>query len=125
MHNQYIGEPIQFELSSSDLTTAAALVLRDAGGAARTLSSVERVLLQTVNIAVASGVGTVDIFDDADGDGTVDAGERLLNVGEGFANVPFLGTDHGQSSGKGRVPKVKAASAGAVTVTGIGAIVRG
>lgn len=125
MHHERVGEPIQFELTSSDVTTAAALSLRNAGGASRTLASDERVILQTVNVYAASGVGTVSVFDDADGDSVVDAGELLLRVGEGFTNVPFLGTDGGTSSGKGRTPKVKAASAGAVAVTGIGAIVKG
>lgn len=122
MYDHISGDPVQFEFSSADVTTAAPLVLRDAGGAARTLSATERLILQTVNVYAAASALTVDIFDDADADGTVDAGERLLRVGEGFANVPFVGKDGGTAGGRGRVPKVKAGGAAVVTVTGIGVI---
>ena len=119
------GDPIQIEFSSSNATTAASLSLRDAGGSLHTLNGNERLILQTVNINAASGVGTVTIFDDANANGTPDAGERLLVVGEGFNNIPLIGTDGGSAAGKGRVPQVISTGAGAVSITGTAAIVKG
>lgn len=119
------GEPIQFELSSADVSTAAALTIRRAGSnTAYTLLAGERVVLQTVNFNVAAGV-TVTVFDDADADAAVDAGERLIVVGAGVSNIVFEGVDGGSAGGLGRVPKAKASGAGQVDITGIGAIVKG
>lgn len=125
MNNHCHGDPIQFEFSSADATTAAPLVIRDAGGLTHTLNANERVYIQTLNIQAAAGTGTVTIFDDRDGDGVADAGERMLLVGEGFSNVPFVGTDEGTAGGVGRVPKVQAVAAGQISITGIGIIRRG
>lgn len=119
------GDPIQFELSSADASAAVALTIRRSGSnAAYTLGADERVILQTVNGNVVAGV-TVQVFDDADADGNVDDGERLLVIGPGMSNTVFEGVDGGTAGGKGRVPKVKASGAGQIDITGIGAIIKG
>lgn len=122
-----IGSPVQFELDPTDATTAQPILIRSAGNGAGTytLAADERLILQTVNILVAAGVGRVTIFDDVNGDGNVANGERLLVVGEGYSAVIFRGTDGGTAAGKGRVPKMKAENAGNIDMVGVGAIVKG
>lgn len=115
------GEPIQFEFNSTDATTAAVISIRSEGGAARTLATDERVIIQSFTGSIAADVLNAIIFDDADADGNLDAGELLAVLGLGASS----GHDLNAAAGKGRVPKVKAAVAGQVYIAGSGVIVKG
>lgn len=115
------GEQVQFEFNSADATTAAVISIRSEGGAARTLLATERFILQAFTGSIAVAVLNAVIFDDADADGAIDAGEIMAVLGLGSANACGLN----QAAGPGRVPKVKASVAGQVYIAGHGIIVNG
>jgi hypothetical protein len=115
------GEPVQFEFKSTDATTAAVISIRSEGGSARTLASTERFILRSFTGSIAAAVLNAVIFDDANTDGNIDAGEIMAVLGLASAN----GCGLQQAAGPGRVPKVKAAVAGQVYIAGHGVIVNG
>lgn len=116
------GEPVNFEFSSANATTAAAITLRDEGGTTtRTLASNERFILQAYTGHVDSDAGIVQMFNDVDGDGNVDANEIMAVMIYGSSS----GSDLQQATSRGFTPKVKAAMAGNVVLAGRGVIVKG
>lgn len=120
------GEPIEFEFSSANATTAAELTLRTAGSVtARALAADERVILQAGHAYAAAGATLVTIFSDADNDNAVDAGERMAVFGDGHTSFDFCGTGGGISGAKGIVPHVIASGAAQVSITGVGVIIKG
>lgn len=134
MNPTLMGEPVILELVSTDLTTAAAITMRNAGSnTVRTIQAEERLIIQVLGIADISG-NAIDVFDDANNNGTVDANERLVSVADRSALTDKVldfnwqfgpSTDGGLSCGKGRMPKVKAGAVGTIKVFGVGAIVKG
>lgn len=115
------GEPIEFEFVSSDASTAAPIVLRTAGSrTSRTLESTERVIVTNINAVI--GAITVNLIADSDADGDVDDGDRMAVLGEG-AHSPDFGCA-GICGAMGILPKVIASGAGAISITGVGVIVR-
>lgn len=121
----YRGEQVRIEFSSLDATTAAALSLFDSEGVARPLAANERLIIHNLVVS-PNNTATFYIFDDKNGNGTVDAGERLFSKSSASTSVvPVLYGNEGLPCGKGRVPKVIAATAIQVEVTGIGSIVLG
>lgn len=117
-----VGEPVLFELSSTDVSTAAAITIRNAGtNTTRTLAADERLIVQGYT---AAAVAAATLFDDADADGAVDANERLAIIGAGTSFINFAGTGGGVSGGLGRTPKILGA-ASALSIAGWGAIVKG
>lgn len=120
------GDPVQIEFSSDDATTAAAVSLRHAGGAAITaLAANERLIVNSLSGALAAAVLHAELFNDADGDGNIDAGEILACFGIGPNHVHFEGPDEGTACGLATIPKIKAAVAGFVRIAGVGFIVKG
>lgn len=117
------GEYVGIEFASADATTAAAVTLKDANGATRTLAAHERLLIDTLTCALAAAVLLAEIFND-DGDGNVEAGERIAAFAPTNAGS-FDGGAEGFSCGVGTTPKVKATVAGTVTLTGTGRIIKG
>lgn len=115
------GEPVNFEFSSADATTAAAITLRSAGGATRTLGSEERFTLIGFTGSIAAAVINAVIFSDDDADGNLDAGELMAVMGLGSSNGSALY----QAATKGITPKVKAANAGQIYLAGYGIITKG
>jgi hypothetical protein len=120
------GEEVHGELISSDASTAAALSLfRDGSVTARTLdTSTERLAVSDV-VLISGSALTVDVFFDANADGTVDAGERIVGgpvaANGGFAlsfTTPHIGP-------KGITPKVKASGSGVIRCFVKGYIIRG
>jgi len=115
------GDSISIQFSSADATTAAAVVLYDANGGVRTLAANERLLIDTLTGTLAAAVTLAEVFTD-DGDGNVEAGERIASFGANSGC--FDGGAEGYPAEVGQTPKVKAAGAGQVTVTGTGRIVK-
>jgi len=114
------GETVQIEFSSADATTAAVITIKDANLVTRTLLSSERLLIDTLNATLAAAVTLLEIFSD-DGDGNVEALERIASFGPNCGN--FVAGEEGFPCHVGTTPKAKAANAGQVTVTGSGRIV--
>lgn len=117
------GEPVEFELNSTDASTAAALVLRSAGGGARTLATDERLIIESLNSHITTA--TAFIFRDDDSGGTLGAHELMVPLGTGVTNVAFTGKEEGISGAKGLMPKVKASGAGQIYIAGVGRVVKG
>lgn len=114
-------------LSSSDLTTAAPLVLLDRDGNTITLTLGQRPIFNSIVFNNGGTASIITLFQDANGDGVVDAGESLY-----AANLPANAQSPGYFGEVGlhgkRLPaangllKVKASAASAnttVIVTGI------
>jgi len=122
------GEPVKWEFTSSDATTAAPITLWDANSVARPLDPEERLFLLSYTASLEAGTTIVSLFDDKDGDSVVDPGERLAEFGNrsGFP-VPISGAwnGEGQACGKGRIPKIKAAAVGEIAISGNGYIIKG
>ncbi len=103
-------------LSSANATTAAAVDLTDGDGNAVALAPNHRVVITDIVIVVGADM-RVDLFSDANGDGSVAAGERL--VGGAFGKngglaMSFINTP--RYCRRGLIPKVKTDAAGQVDV---------
>ena len=114
------GETVSIEFTSADASTAAAVTIKDSDLVTRTLASNERLLIDSLNANIATGV-TVSVINDTDADGNIDAGERIAELSINTVVAEF-GAE-GFSCKTGFTPKVKASGAGAVTITGMGRIV--
>lgn len=114
------GDPVKFEFSSADATTAAAVTLYDANGVARPLATGERFVLTDLTGNAAGAAGTVKLLSDNDADAAVDAGETMA-VFAGAVGLNF-GTE--VYAKKNITPKVKAAAAGQVDLVGVGVVIR-
>ena len=118
------GEPYRLEFTSADAQTPASTKLFDADGNERTLESWEYIRLENLNVQMDNAVDEVEIFDDVDDDDTVDEGERIVTVGTNTtgnspANHDIQFDGDGKRLSKGRLPKVHAAAAGSIVVTGV------
>lgn len=71
------GEEVHGEITSADLTTAAAFTLFDTTGVARTLLASERLVVTDIVLITAAG-GAISAFFDTNADGTADAGEIIV-----------------------------------------------
>lgn len=118
------GDYVSIEFHSTDASTAAAITIKDANQATRTLQSNERLLLDSLEgtaVLAASDASTditVTLF--ASSDTTVDAGERIWV----FAGVAVWdGGIEGYSIPAGLTPKVKASGSGLVDINGVGRII--
>lgn len=120
MHDA-IGEPINWEFSSADARTAAAIRIRDAGGVFRTLAATERVTITSLSQQATAGAQPIFLFDDANDDGNVGADELLAVWANGMAAfAPIIAV-----ATLGKTPKVKATGAGQIYVCGSGYITKG
>lgn len=122
-----IGEPVEFEVSSADASTAVPFVIRAAGSrATRTLAANEMLLIQsfTAFLEVGDGSNSARVIADTDGDGDYDAGDLIAAFGEGPTAADFCGTGNGICGAPGVVPKVLAAAAGQIDLAGVGVIVK-
>jgi hypothetical protein len=72
------GEYVRAFLASSDLTTAAAITWLDRDGVTRVIASGERVIISDIVLNNGGTASVIQIFQDQDGDGAVDAGEELF-----------------------------------------------
>lgn len=118
------GKPIEWEFSSADASTAAVIVVREAGQrTSLTLAANEYLLIQKFSAVVTTT--TAQIIADTDADGDVDAGDIMAALGTGINNCDFMATGGGISSAKGRLPRVKAAAGGQITIAGVGVIIGG
>lgn len=116
------GEPVEFEFSSADASSAAVLVMRSSGlRASRALAANERLIIHGFSGVIAAGANPTKIIGDADADGNVDAGELMAVLGTGVNNM----ADMEMAGEKGAMPKVKAAGAGQVDIAGWGVVVTG
>lgn len=115
------GEPVQIEFSSADASAAAAVSLFNADGAARTLAAHERLLIDSGTVTVVTTTAT--LITDGDGDGAVDAGERIGVFAAG--TNPFEFGEEGFACPIGKTPKVKGAAAGQIDLVATGRIVKG
>jgi hypothetical protein len=120
------GDPVSFEFSSADASAGSGtLTIRRAGNTsvAYTLAANERLVINSLTAVLASGANPAVIYDDANANNAVDAGERLFILGTGVNDIAsFEGPDNGQAGGLGRAPKVKAAAAGQIDIAGNGYI---
>jgi hypothetical protein len=117
------GEYVAIEFSSTDATTAALVTLKDANQATRTLAANERLLIDDLFADLATAVTSADMFSDTANTGTVDAGELIASFNP--TSGEFEGGPEGYSIPVGVTPKVKAAVAGKVAISGVGRIVKG
>ena len=120
------GKPVEFELNSADASTAAALVLREAGARTSvTLGAEDRLIIQALTAHVVTAT-YVNIIADTDEDGDLDAGDLMVVLSTGNNSVDLSGSTGGGIAGaKGVMPKVLAQAAGQVFIAGVGVIVRG
>lgn len=116
------GENVSIEFVSADATTAALVTLKDANLNTRVLKSYERLVLDSINAQVASAANPADLFADINGNGTVDANELLMST----TAVDFQWQTEGEGMNvpTGITPKVKAAAAGVIKITGTGRIIK-
>lgn len=123
------GSQFRIVFSSADATTAAAISLYDCNGTLRPLLTGERLIIDSIVVAHVTAATTITLFDDADNDGIVDAGEQIAVVVHSATNTSQIltpvATTEGMSCGLNRLPKIKASGAGQVDVTGIGHLVNG
>jgi hypothetical protein len=120
------GDPVQIEFTSADATTAAAVSLRHAGGAAiSALAANERLIISSISASLAAAVLHAEIFNDTDADGNVDAGELLVALSLGPNHWNIGSPDFGTACRLATIPKVKAAVAGAIQIAGVGYLVKG
>lgn len=108
------GRQIKGILESGDLSTAAPVVWYDAATQeVFTPAASNRIIIYLISVSNGDSAAIVQVFDDLDADGTVDAGEQLfgksMNAKEqaGFAYVRGLAIK--------RTPKVIASGASANT----------
>lgn len=121
-----IGTPVEFEFSSADASTAAVIVLREAGArASRSLAANERLIVQGLTAVIAAGATPVKMIADTDGDGDVDAGDLMAVLHTGYNDFTIGGTGQGIAGTKAVMPKIKAAGAGQIDISGVGVIVLG
>ncbi|KKL96783.1 hypothetical protein LCGC14_1841020 [marine sediment metagenome] len=122
------GDPVEFEVNSADASTAAALVLREAGlRTSRTLASDERLVIESVSgymlaADAASARITAVITADTDEDGDLDAGDLMFAFGGGGFHGSF---PQGMAGALGIIPKVLATASGLVRLSGAGYIMKG
>ncbi len=127
MHQR--GEPVEFEFSSADASTAAPIVLRNSGGRdSRTLEADERLVIEQVSGYILQAASaevdiTAVLTADTDGDGDLDAGDLMAVFGGGALAHDF--TPSGMSGTLGVMPKVLASAAGLIRITGNGYIMKG
>jgi len=114
------GETVSIEFVSADATTAAAVTLKDKNNATRTLLANEQLYVDTASCTLAAAVTSADLLSDNDADGTTDANELIATFGPNCGN--FVAGEEGFACHKGITPKVKAAVAGVVRLTGNGRI---
>lgn len=117
------GETVNFQFSSADASTAAAVGIFNADGGVRTLGANERLIVDTLQGSLAAAVLTLNIFADANAGGTVGSGERVAVFGPG--NNFFEANEEGYGLPVGIGLSAKASGAGQVDVTGSGRIVKG
>jgi hypothetical protein len=117
------GEYVAIEFVSADATTAALVTLKDANQATRTLASNERLLIDELNADLATAVTSADLFSDTANAGVLDAGELVASFNP--TSGEFSGGPEGFSLPIGNTPKIKAAVAGLIHVSGVGRIVKG
>jgi len=125
MSHGFIGEQVRL-FSSNTGTQVTTMSIFDINGVARTLDSTERLII-TVLVATKGAIDCI-VFDDADGDNTVDAGENLMQLGGTGVLTGFLADYRGEGlpCGRGRAPKVSSAGSGSFLIlTGVGVIVKG
>lgn len=67
-------------LSVSSSGTATAFTFRDEFGVVTTFAANERLEIHTITGSLQTGAGSLTLFNDVDGDGTVDADETLLVI---------------------------------------------
>jgi hypothetical protein len=118
------GEVIHGEISTADCTTAQPATLYTPSGTPRALAATETLVITDI-IAVVEKQSRVDVFTDADGDGAVDVGERIVGgkVGAGAVlAMSFIANAFYCPRGKG--VKVKSDLAGQVDVTFTGFVLR-
>jgi len=118
------GEQVHGELVSADASTAAAIVLYKAGTrTVRTLGSTEHLVITDVMMN-STAATDVALFDDADADGTIDAGERIAHGDFSAKGGLVTAFSTPRYCSKGITPKVKAGAAGAVKVLILGYILK-
>ena len=123
------GKQVRFEFSG-DASTATAVSIFDNNGVAVTLGAKETLSLLSLSVTLDLITQTVEVFDDVNDSGTVDAGDRLWAAGSLVGGVSttlsfnqtFPG--EGQMGGTGRVPKVIASTSDPIILTGTGYIIR-
>ena len=123
------GEPVEFELDTSDASgTAIVLIMRTAGGrTSRSVGAGERLVIEQVSGYIlaadaASARITAVIHADSDGDGDLDAGDLMVPFGGGGFHASF---PQGMAGAKGRMPKVLASASGQIRLSGTGYIMQG
>lgn len=123
--HRYIGDYVSIQFVSSDATTAAAIVLKDANDAVVTLKANERLLIDTLTGTLDPAVvtGIITLFADANNDGNVDTNEGT--VAFTYTISTFSGGPEGFPFPIGLTPKVKANTAGAVRIGGTGRTMKG
>lgn len=120
-----VGEPVRFELSSANITAATPLTLWNAQGVARLLAADERLIILSGMMSAVS-ISTLIIFADANNNGVVDAGERLVVAYVAAGGAVYFEADNDAMCGvKGAIPKAKSDVAGQVDITGVGYIIKG
>lgn len=121
------GESVSFEFSSADAQTTAAMTIKDSNGATRTLTSNERVLIDSLTgQAVQDDTDPstdirVTVLGDYDAGSDVDAGERVWVFS---GSSVFDGGAEGYSLKAGFTPSVDASGAGQVDINGTGRIIK-
>lgn len=118
------GDYVAFEFSSTDAQTAAALTLKNADNTVITLLSTQRIIIDELFGVVGGTTTVVQVFDDKNGSGTINAGELIAAFTVGNVGG-FIGGAEGFSVSLGSTPKVIATTAGTVILTGTGRIING
>lgn len=121
---RYNGKYVRFYLGSDDFSTAVAVALFDENGTAVTLGPSERLVIHTLVFTNGATARTLTLFDDADADGAIDAGEELSFVSAAANQSYPIQYNEALVCGRARLPKVKA-SGGSVgsAVHGTGLVV--
>lgn len=122
-----IETPVNFEFSSTDATSPGTITLSDANSRVKTLKSNERLVIYGGTLSQAKGVTKTTLFDDANNDNIVTAGEIIAETVDAGAvpagtTISFTYLPHGRICSAGNTPKVVSSATGAVSISGVGAI---
>jgi hypothetical protein len=120
------GEDVSIEFSSADASAGSGTItLKDAQYNTRVLGLNERLILDSLLLDAALAAIPLDVYADINGNNTVDANELIISFGaaQGVNTLLWTADGEGMNVPKGFTPKVKAAAAGAVKITGTGRII--
>jgi hypothetical protein len=120
--NMESGKEVRIRLASADASGAGgvALTMWDENAQQVTLGSTQRLYITDIHISIGATALAVQVFDDANANNTVDAGEELINAEYAINGGLAMSYLTPMKCGLGRMPRCKTSAAGNVKISGTG-----